>query len=53
MNYDFLFGLMTGLGGELVVGVVMGVHQFRKGIEDGMRLHEWLESRAPQAGTEG
>ena len=53
MNYDFLFSVMTGLGGGLVVGGVMGVHQFRKGIEDGMRLHEWLESRAPQAGTEG
>jgi len=50
MNFDFLFGLITGFGIGTVLGVFMGVHHFRKGIEDGMRIHGLLDL---QAETEG
>ena len=36
---DFWFGIFIGLSLGLVVGGYVGIEHFRRGIEDGMKLH--------------
>ena len=48
MTFDWVLGFFVGLSTGILLGVTVGVAQFRKGVETGIRMHMFNEFVAQQ-----